>query len=220
LFKVIILGGLVMPTSVLEKVILPGRSVTRAALPVPARFDVCRLASSLTSNCPCSGPVILGVKVTSMVHWLLGAKVDPQVVADTAKSPIVEIVILFTDSRSLLIKVNVFAALVVLTNCGAKVNLAGIRPIPLPAIPMPVRTAVCGLLLALLLTINCPVRVPVAVGAKVTPIVHWLPLARLVPHFVAETAKSPVAEIRISVRVTDCGLLRVNVAGGLVVPTA
>jgi hypothetical protein len=155
------------------------------------------LASVLTCSCPFSDPAIVGVKVTSIVQLLAGFRLVPQVVDDTAKSPIVEIAMLLTAFRSLLIKVKVLGALVVLTNCSGNVTAAGVRPIPLPAIPIPVRLAVCGLGLAVSLTVNCPVRVPIAVGAKVTLIVHWLPLSRLVPQVVIDTAKSPVVEIKI-----------------------
>ena len=44
---------------------------------------------------------------------------DPQVVAETAKSPLGVIVMLFNDSDWLLARVNVFAALVVPTFCFA-----------------------------------------------------------------------------------------------------
>ena len=45
--------------------------------------------------------------------------------------------------------------------------------------PLPVRLDVCGLLLALSLTLSCPVLVPVWVGVNVTLIVHLLFAARL-----------------------------------------
>lgn len=61
---------------------------------------------------------------------------------------------------------------------------------------MPLRLAVCGLLLALSLTISSPVLVPVCVGVNVRLRVHFFLAARLVPHVVAETAKSPVVETR------------------------
>jgi hypothetical protein len=192
-----IFGGLVVPASVLEKVTLPGSRVTEAALPVPVRFDVCRLASVLTCSCPFSGPAIVGVKVTSIVQLLAGFRLVPQVVDDTAKSPIVEIAMLLTAFRSLLIKVKVLGALAVLTNCSGNVTAAGVRATPLPGIPVPFNPAVCGLSPAVSLTVNCPARVPVAVGAKVTLMVHLLFVARVVPQVVADTAKSPVVAITI-----------------------
>ena len=60
---------------------------------------------------------------------------------------------------------------------------------------MPPRLDVCGLLLALSLTVNFPFLVPIAVGVKVTLMVHVLLAARLVVQVVADTAKSPVVEI-------------------------
>jgi hypothetical protein len=62
---------------------------------------------------------------------------------------------------------------------------------------VPFNPAVCGLSPAVSLTVNCPARVPVAVGAKVTLMVHLLFVARVVPQVVADTAKSPVVAITI-----------------------
>lgn len=69
-------------------------------------------------------------------------------------------------------------------------------------LPVPVRLAVCGLLLALSLTLNFPVRVPTAVGVNVTLIVHLLLAVRLVMQLVADTAKSPVVEMPMLVSAT------------------
>jgi len=73
--------------------------------------------------------------------------------------------------------------------------------------------------LALSLTISCPVLVPVCVGVKVTLRVHFFLAARLVPHVLAETAKSPVVELVMPVSVTLWLLVKVNVLARLVVPT-
>jgi|SRR5690348_10062694 hypothetical protein len=86
--------------------------------------------------------------------------------------------------------------------------------------PVPVRLEVCGLLLALSLTVNSPVLVPFACGVKVTLIVHLLLAARLVVQVVVDTAKSPVVEIAMLVRAIAWLLLSVNVFAALVVPTA
>ena len=84
---------------------------------------------------------------------------------------------------------------------------------------MPAKFAVCGLLLAASLTLNCPFRVPLAVGVKVTPIVQLLLAAKLVVHVFDDTEKSPVVEIEIPVKVSVSLLVSVNVFAGLVVPT-
>jgi hypothetical protein len=61
--------------------------------PVPVRLEVCGLllALSLTLSCPVSVPVAAGMNVTLIVHLTLAARLVVQVVAETAKSPVVEI---------------------------------------------------------------------------------------------------------------------------------
>src|SRR5437762_4467646 len=56
-----------------------------------------------------------------------------------------------------------------------KVSVVGER-LGKPA-PVPERLAVCGLLVALSVTVKAPLRVPVAVGVKVTLIVQFAPAA-------------------------------------------
>jgi hypothetical protein len=52
------------------------------------------LALSLTLSVPVLVPVAAGVNVTLIVHLPLAARLVVQVVADTAKSPVVEIAML------------------------------------------------------------------------------------------------------------------------------
>jgi hypothetical protein len=49
------------------------------------------------------------------------------------------------------------------------------------AVPVPERLAVCGLLVALSVTVNVPLRAPAAVGVKVTSIEQLAPAATLAP---------------------------------------
>jgi len=86
-------------------------------------------------------------------------------------------------------------------------------------LPVPFRLEVCGLPTALSLTLRVPVLVPVAVGVKVTLIVHFAFAARLLVQVVADLLKSPVVEIEMPVRATACLLARVKVAAALVEPT-
>ena len=86
-------------------------------------------------------------------------------------------------------------------------------------LPVPLKLTVCGLLLALSLTLNCPVLVPVTIGVNVTLTVHVFLDAKLVVQVVADTAKSPVVEIAMLVSVTVWLLVRVNFFAALVVPT-
>lgn len=70
------------------------------------------------------------------------------------------------------------------------------------------------------LTLNSPVRVPVAVGVNVTLTVHVPFAGNEVLHVVSETAKSPVVPRLMLPSTTDKLLVRVNVFAALVVPTA
>ena len=60
------------------------------------------------------------------------------------------------------------------------------------ATPVPLRLAVCGLPLALSVTVKVPVLVPVAAGRKVTLIVHWAPAASELLQLLV-WAKSPLS---------------------------
>ena len=88
-------------------------------MPVPVRFDVCGLllALSLALSFPVLVPMAVGLNVTLIVHFPLAARVAVQVVAETAKSPVVEIVMLVSATVWLLVRVNVLAGLVVPTAC-------------------------------------------------------------------------------------------------------
>ena len=81
----------------------------------------------------------------------------------------------------------------------------------------PVSETTCGLLLALSVIVSEPVRVPVAVGAKVTLIVQLPPAATEPPQLLV-WAKSPDVTMPLTVRVAVPVLLRVTVCGALVVP--
>jgi hypothetical protein len=186
---------------------------------VPVRFEVCGLllALSLTLNCPVLFRVAVGVNVTLIVHLPLAVRLVVHVVADTAKSPVVEIAMLSSAAVWLFVKVNVFGELVVPTVCAVNVIVAGVSVAGVT--PVPENATVCGVLLALSLTLNCPALFPVAVGVNVTLIVHFPLAAKLVVQFVAEIAKSPVVEITTLVSVTVWLLVKVNVFAALVVPT-
>jgi len=92
--------------------------------------------------------------------------------------------------------------------CPEKVNEVGDRLVP-GAVPVPARLALCVAELALSLTVSEPVREPVAVGVKVTLIVHDALAARLVPQ-VLVSEKSPLAVMLEIASVALAGLLRVT----------
>jgi hypothetical protein len=120
------------------------------------------------------------VNSTLMVHLALAARLDPQVVAETLKSPVVAIEMLLSDAVfCLLVRVNVAAGLVVPTVRAGKVWLAGasvawVRPVPESG-------TVCGLPGALSVIEMFPVRAPTWVGVKVTLITQLFPAAKVLP---------------------------------------
>jgi hypothetical protein len=90
-----------------------------------------------------------------------------------------------------------------------------VRPV---VFPVPVRLTVAGLPNALWLMDSAPVRVPVAVGVNVTPIVQVAAGARA-PHVFERTAKSPVIVAPEMVTDEVSWFVTVTVTGALVVPT-
>ena len=85
-------------------------------------------------------------------------------------------------------------------------------------VAVPVRLTVCGLPPALSLMVKVPVRVPLALGAKVTFNVQVDPAATPFPQL-SVSAKSPLAEMPMICKGAVPLLERVTVCGALVVPT-
>ena len=83
---------------------------------------------------------------------------------------------------------------------------------------MPVRLMVCGDPAALSAMLTAPVRVPVAVGVNVTLMVQEAPAATELPQ-VSVSAKSPLAEMLVTLNVPLPVLLSVTDWAELVVPT-
>jgi len=187
---------------------------------VPLRFDVCGLLQALllTISVPVLVPTAFGANVTLMVHLLLAARLVVQVVADTAKSPVVEIAMLVNSTLWLLVRVILFGKLVV-----PAADMPRLAPVGISvagSTPLPVSADVCGLLLALSLTLSVPVLWPNAVGVKVTLIGQCALAARLVVQLVADGAKSRVTVIVMLVSGTFWLLVSVNVFAVLVEPRA
>ena len=96
-----------------------------------------------------------------------------------------------------------------------------VKSAPLPeVVVLPDRFTIWGLLGALSATVTDAFRVPAAVGAKVTDIVHCVPGARVEPH-VLVALKSPAFVPVIVMLVIVCAespLVSVMASGALVVP--
>ena len=84
---------------------------------------------------------------------------------------------------------------------------------------MPVRLDVCGLLLALSVTVSVPVKVSSLAGENVTLMVQLFPLSKAAPQVEAETANGADAEYEMPVRVVGRLFFNVNFFAALVVPT-
>jgi len=89
-----------------------------------------------------------------------------------------------------LVKVNVFAGLVVPTVRVGYVALPGVSVTG--TMPVPDSATVCGLFAASSLIVSVPVNGPSCVGVKTTPILHFLPTASEPAQVFAETAKFPL----------------------------
>src|SRR5271169_5731294 len=115
-------------------------------LPVPFRLEVCGLpiALSATLIVPVLVPTALGVNVTLNVQEDRTFRLVPQVVDETLKSPVVEMVMPVRATACLLASVNTFAGLVTPTLSEANFAVAGVSLACAP--PVPDKVAVCGLL--------------------------------------------------------------------------
>jgi hypothetical protein len=155
-------------------------SVTAGAVPVPVSAAVCGLpdALSVIETLAERLPAEPGVKVTETVHVALAASVAGETGQsfDCAKSaafaPVIAMPLIESGPVPELRTEIVCAAAVVPTRCEPKARLVGESAIPAVAVPVPVRDSVCGLPVALSVTVTAAVRVPAAVGENVTEIVH------------------------------------------------
>jgi hypothetical protein len=165
--------------------------------------------------------VDVGVKVTLIVQLVPTTKELPQLLV-AANGPVVCMLLMVTGPPPVLLRLTVFAALVVPTFCLPKLRLVVDRLTVSVAPPMPDRESVCEP--ALSKTVIVPVRVPVAVGAKST-VIAQLPPAGIelpTPGQVPEPAKakSPVmVNAPVIVRALPVLLVSVEVSMALVVPT-
>ena len=168
-------------------------------LPVPVRLEDCGLllALSATLNFPVLVPTAVGLNTTLMVQVALAARLAPQVVVETLKSPVVEITMLESVTLWLFLRVNVFGRLVVPTVCAAYVALPGVNATG--GMPVPESGTVCGLFGALSVIVMLPVRNPSCVGVNLTLIMQLAPAASVLPHGfeLVTCAKSPLVAMLV-----------------------
>ena len=135
-------------------------------------------------------------------------------------APVTEKPVIVKLAFPVLVRVTDCAVLVVLTPWLAKVRLLAER-LTAGALPVPVSATVCGLPGSESAMLTEAVRVPEAVGAKVTEIVQLAPCASELPQaFVCEksAALAPVMLMLLMVKLALPVLLRVTLCAELVVP--
>jgi hypothetical protein len=217
LVKVTTLAALVVPTARAAKLRLAGDKDT--AVPVPLKLTVCGLvgSESLRRRLAVRAPAPFGLKLTLRVQLAPPARLVPQVLV-WAKSlllaPTRLMPVMLRAVLPLLVKVTTLAGLVVPMTRVGKLRLLADKE---TAVPVPLKLTLCGLLVALSVRVREPVRVPAAVGLKVTVMLQLAPPARLVPQLLV-WAKSPLAVILLRLK-ADCPVLdKVRVFGLLGVP--
>src|SRR6185312_11102868 len=119
-------------------------------------------------------------------------------------------------AEPVLVRTALCAPLAAPTTVAGKFRLEGARLAP-GALPVPVRVTIWEPPLASSVTVTVPVRVPVAVGVKVTPRLQLLPAGTTVQ--LPLVAKSPVAAMPLMCRSEVPVLRTVTVWPVLVVPT-
>jgi hypothetical protein len=85
--------------------------------------------------------------------------------------------------------------------------------------PVPVNDAVCGLLVALSVTVKVPLRVPLVVGSKKTPIEQLAPAASVLPQVLSGAKSAGVAVTLLMTSAVLAGLVKVTDWGKPEVPT-
>ena len=152
-------------------------------------------------------PRTVGVKTTITEQLAPAARLVPQVLL-SEKSPVAVIELIVKASVPEFVRLTTCPALDVPTVCAANITLTGLNVAP-GETPVPESATVSGEVLALSVIAIAPVRLPAAVGVKVTEMAQLAPAARLVPH-VFVSAKSPDAAMELSVRVEVPELLSVT----------
>jgi len=162
---------------------------------------------SVTVIEPVREPVAVGVNVTLIVQDELAARLVPQVLV-WEKSPLTAMLEIVRVAVPGLLRVTLCGLLRVPKACEANTKDVGER-LAAGAVPVPERLAVWVAGLALSVTVIEPVRKPVAVGVKVTLIVHDELAARLEPQ-VLVWEKSPLTAMLEIVSAALPGLERVR----------
>jgi len=213
-----------VPTVVAGNVRLVTDRVAEAAdRPVPFRVIICGevIALSMMVTAAVSAPVVVGAKCPWMVQFAPGARLVPQLFANTNEEafvPVTAMLVMVSVAAPVLVMVTDWDALDVPTVVAGNVRLVTDRVAEAAARPVPLRVIICGEVIALSMMVTAAVSAPVVVGAKCPWIVQLAPTARLVPQLLAKTNEEAFAPVTamlviasvavpVLVMVTDCDAL-------------
>jgi hypothetical protein len=190
--------------------------------PVPESATDCGLllAASVKFNVALRVPVAVGENVTLTVQLDKAARLVPQILLEIAKSPAfvpeMAMLLMLSAVLPLFVRVVVFAPPILPSVTLAQVRLVGLTEAlpPVELVPVPESVTVCGLFVELSMNSKLAVRVPAAVGPKITFAVQLAETARVVPQVLLNIVKSgtlvPVMEMPLIVSVVVPPLVRVT----------
>ena len=163
-------------------------------MPVPDRFTVCGLPGALSATVTAAArlPTLVGEKVTMMLQLPPAGTELPQVLVaakSLALAPVTLRLVMLKGAFPVLLRVTVWTPLAVPKVWAPKVRLEVLRLTAGPP-PAPLRLTAWWPSEALSVIVSVAVRVPVAVGVKVTLIVQLAPPATELPQLLV-WAKSP-----------------------------
>jgi hypothetical protein len=170
----------------------------------------------VTVRPPVIDPMVDGAKVTLTVQLEFGATGLLHVFV-WPKLLLALILVTTRGEWPLLFTETVCAALVVPTSWPANVKLEGERPARGPT-PVPARLTVRGLFQALSVTVMVPVRLPIAVGVKVTEMLQVAP--GLTEPQSSVSAKSPLAATLVTFSTEAPLFVTITVSAALAVVTS
>lgn len=168
-------GLLLLPTKTEPKSLLLGVNVALPVfgfVPVAANASVVPVpAVSFTFTLPLYGPMVVGFAATVTVQVAPGANDPIGQLLVWVNAPLMVIEDNVTAAADILVNVEVCVALVLYCAVAAKFNEPGENS-SVPAVPVPLSTAVCGLFAALSLNVSGSLFLPVEVGRKITETVQ------------------------------------------------
>jgi hypothetical protein len=222
-------AALLVPTFWLPNVSEPGVSLG-SAVPVPVKLTVCGLPAALSVmlTLPLRVPMAVGRNVTLRLQLPFTARVaglKGQLcvsLKSPAFAPPTTRLVILKGALPPFVSVTPCAGLLLFTSWPLNVSMVGASPTA-AAIPLPLTPAVWGLLPALSVTVRLALRVPVALGVKVTLIVQLEPAATLAPQLLVwpkSPALAPLNPILLILIDEPVPFFSVSGCAALVAPTS